>query len=68
MSGPGPRPFLLLAGFLAVGTASAAVYARATRPGTEPRRRRLLGILWILILLAGGPLWLVVAAGLGWLG
>ncbi len=37
------------------------------RRSREPRRRRLLDIVWILILLAGAPLWLFVAAALGWI-
>lgn len=37
------------------------------RRSRDPRRRRLLDITWILILLAGAPLWLFVAAALGWL-
>jgi hypothetical protein len=61
----GPHPLLLLSGFLAIGTASAAIYARSSRPGLGPRRRRILGLLWIVVLLAGGPLWMVVAAGIG---
>ena len=65
MSALGPHPFLLFAGFLAVGTASAALYALSTRPEVDPRSRRTLSILWVLVLLAGGPLWLVTAAGLG---
>jgi hypothetical protein len=37
------------------------------RRSAEPRRRRLFDILWILLLLAGAPLWLFVAAALGWI-
>jgi hypothetical protein len=61
----GPHPFLLFAGFLAVGTISAALFAMAGRRGLSPERRRLYGILWVLALVVGGPLWLVVAAGIG---
>ena len=65
MSLLGPHPLLLFAGFLAVGTASAALFALSTRPGNDPRRRRRLGLLWVLVLLVGGPLWLLLAAMLG---
>jgi hypothetical protein len=61
----GPHPFLLFAGFLAVGTVSATLFALAGRPGLSPGTRRLYGILWVLALLVGGPLWMVVAAGIG---
>ena len=61
----GRHPAVLFLGFLALGTASAALFALSGRPGTDPARRRLYGILWMLLLLVGGPLWLVVAAGLG---
>ena len=66
MSGPlGRHPLVLLLGFLAVGSASASLFALAGRPGLEPRRRRLYAILWIALLLVGGPLWLVLSATLG---
>jgi hypothetical protein len=61
----GPNALLLLAGFLAVGTLAATLFALAGRAATPPGRRRLYGILWVLVLLVGGPLWLVAAAGLG---
>jgi hypothetical protein len=61
----GPHPLILFTGFLAVGTVSAALFAMAGRPGLSPERRRLYGILWVLVLVVGGPLWLVVAAGTG---
>jgi hypothetical protein len=61
----GPHPVLLFAGFLAVGTLSATFFALAGRRSVSPERRRLYGILWVLALLVGGPLWLVVAGGLG---
>jgi hypothetical protein len=37
------------------------------RRSPDPRRRRFMDIGWILLLLAGAPLWLFVAAALGWL-
>ena len=37
----------------------------AGRAAAPVGRRRLYGILWVLVLLVGGPLWLVAAAGLG---
>ena len=61
----GPNPVLLFAGFLAVGVLSATFFALAGRPATPIGRRRLYGILWVLVLLVGGPIWLVAAAGLG---
>ena len=64
----GPHPLLLLAGFLAVGSVSAALFVLAGRASTPPGKRRLYGALWVLALLVGGPLWLVVASGLGLLG
>jgi len=66
VSGPlGPNPALFFAGFLAVGVVAATFFALAGRTATPVGRRRLYGILWVLVLLVGGPLWLVAAAGLG---
>jgi hypothetical protein len=50
---------------LLVGFAAGALRALSLKPGTPPARRRLLTALWILLLLAGGPLWLFLAAALG---
>ncbi len=61
----GPHPAFLLGGFLAIGAVAATFFALAGRPGLTPSRRRLYGILWVLALLVGGPVWLVAAAGLG---
>ena len=61
----GPGLLLLLGGFLAVGALAATFFALAGRAGTPRSRRRLYGVLWVLVLLVGGPLWLVAAAGLG---
>ena len=60
-----PRLLLLLAGFLGVGIVAAVFFALAGRPTTPRGRRRVYGLLWVLVLLVGGPLWLVAAAGLG---
>ncbi len=61
----GPRALLLVGGFLVLGTIAATFFALAGRAGTPTVRRRVYGALWVLVLLLGGPLWLVVAAGLG---
>ena len=61
----GPNTLLFLGGFLAIGTVAATFFALAGRAGTPRWQRRLYGILWVLALLVGGPLWLVAAAGLG---
>ena len=66
MSGlTGPSAATLFAGFLLVGIVAATFFALAGREGTPRTRRRLYGIVWVLVLLVGGPLWLVAAAGLG---
>jgi hypothetical protein len=49
-------PFVLL-GFLA-----GALYTMSRRPGLAEKTRRLYAILWVLVLLVGGPLWLFLAA------
>jgi hypothetical protein len=59
---PLPKLLLLLAPLLAVGFAAGAIRAVARRPDLPPRRRRALQALWVLLLLAGAPLWLVLAA------
>ncbi len=61
----GPRTLLLLGGFLVIGTVAATFFALAGRPGTPRARRRVYAAIWVLVLLLGGPLWLVAAAGLG---
>ncbi len=66
MSGlTGPHAALLFGGFLLVGAVAATFFALAGRAGTPRTRRRIYGILWVLALLVGGPIWLVAAAGLG---
>ncbi len=51
---------LLLLGFVA-----GALRALASRPGTSDRGRRALQAAWVLLLLGGTPLWLFLAAALG---
>ena len=60
-----PSLLLLLSGFLAVGIVAATFFALAGRQATPRGRRRVYGLLWVLVLLVGGPLWLVAAAGMG---
>jgi hypothetical protein len=52
---------LVLVGFLA-----GALWALSHRPSLSPRARRICSVLWIVTLLAGAPLWLLVAATLRW--
>jgi hypothetical protein len=61
---PLPKLLLLLAPLLAIGFAAGAIRALALRPGAPRGRRRALQALWVLLLLAGAPLWLVAAAAL----
>ena len=51
---------------LLLGAAAGLVQALGRRAATA-RRRRLYQISWILMILAGAPLWLLVAAALGWM-
>ncbi len=51
---------------LLIGAAAGCVHMLGRR-SADPRRRRLYDIFWILILLAGAPVWLFVAAALGWI-
>jgi hypothetical protein len=55
---------LLGAPLLAIGIASGALRALASQPALDPRRRRALQAAWVLLLLAGVPLWLILAAAL----
>jgi hypothetical protein len=48
-----------------VGMLAGGIRALSLRPGVPPRRRRALTAAWIAVLLAGGPLWLFLAATLG---
>lgn len=58
---------LLLLGvpLLLLGAASGALRVLAQQPRVSPGRRRALQAGWVLLLLAGVPLWLVAAAALG---
>jgi len=62
---PGPNFLLLLGGFLVLGIIAATFFALAGRATVPRSQRRVYGVLWVLVLLVGGPLWLVAAAGLG---
>jgi hypothetical protein len=61
------RAGLVLLGLplLLLGVVSGALRALARRRDLPPRRRRALEASWVLLLLAGVPLWLVLAAVLG---
>lgn len=48
----------------AIGFGAGALRALAARE-PDPRRRRLLQALWVALLLAGTPAWLLTAATLG---
>jgi hypothetical protein len=66
VSGRSPLQLLLFLGPLfLVGFGAGGLRALALRPRTSPRRRRALTATWIALLLAGGPLWLFLAATLG---
>ena len=59
-----PSLLLLLFPLLLLGFAAGALRALAARPDLPQRRRRALQAAWVLVLLAGVPLWLVLAATL----
>lgn len=59
---PLPKLLLLLGPLLALGFAAGALRAFARRADLPPSRRRALQAAWVLLLLAGAPLWLVLAA------
>ena len=50
---------------LLIGATAGLVHLLGRR-SVDRRRRRLCDIVWILILLAGAPVWLFIAAALGW--
>jgi hypothetical protein len=58
------RLLLLGAPLLLLGAAAGAMRALTRDPALAPRRRRALQAGWVLLLLAGVPLWLVLAAAL----
>lgn len=49
---------------LLLGLAAGALRVIARSPALPRRRRRALQAAWVLVLLAGVPLWLVLAAAL----
>lgn len=53
---------LLIAPLFALGFGAGLVRAYARRPDLSARRRRALSAAWVLLLLAGAPLWLLLAA------
>jgi hypothetical protein len=55
---------LLGAPLLLIGAASGALRVLARQPDLSPRRRRAMEAAWVLLLLAGVPLWLILAAAL----
>ncbi len=55
---------LLLGPLALLGFAAGALRALSLRPGLEGPRRRALTAGWVLLLLVGGPLWLLAAAAL----
>jgi hypothetical protein len=60
-----PRTALLLGvPLLLLGAVSGALRVLARHPAIAPGRRRALQAAWVLLLLAGVPLWLVLAAAL----
>lgn len=59
------RLALLAVPLFALGFGAGALRALGRREGLEPRRRRTFQAAWVLLLLVGGPLWLVLAALLG---
>ena len=59
------HPLLLFGPLLLLGFLAGAVRALASRASAPQRQRRFLGALWVVVLLAGVPLWLFLAATLG---
>jgi hypothetical protein len=53
---------LLFGPLLLLGFAAGVLRALARRRALAPGRRRALQAGWVLLLLVGGPLWLVLAA------
>jgi hypothetical protein len=61
---PLPNLLLLLAPLLLLGFGAGMLRALALRDDQAPRRRRALQATWVMLLLAGAPLWLLLAAAL----
>jgi hypothetical protein len=60
----GGASLVLLGPFALLGAVAGTLYLLSRRPGLPAQTRRLLGALWVLVLLAGGPLWLLLWAAL----
>jgi hypothetical protein len=60
------HPLRLYLPLLALGALAGFLYTLSRR-AADPRRRVLYQLAWILVLLAGGPLWLFTAAAMGWI-
>jgi hypothetical protein len=60
------HPLRLYLPLLVVGALAGLLYTLSRR-AADPRRRILYQLAWILVLLAGGPLWLFTAAAMGWI-
>jgi hypothetical protein len=56
------RLALLAVPLFALGFGAGALRALGRREGLPPRRRRYFQAAWVLLLLVGGPTWLVLAA------
>jgi len=59
------RLSLLLAPLFVLGATAGVLRALALREPPGSRRRRTRSAAWVLLLLAGAPLWLILAAVLG---
>ncbi len=60
------RLAVLYGPLILVGFSAGALWSLSHRPGLSPRARRICSVLWIVTLLAGAPLWLLIAVTLGW--
>jgi len=56
------RLALLALPLFALGFGAGALRALGRREGLPPERRRRYQLAWVLLLLVGGPTWLVLAA------
>jgi hypothetical protein len=59
------RHLFVFGPFVLLGFAAGVLHTLSRRPGLPERKRRLFAILWVLLLLVGGPLWLLFAATVG---